>query len=70
LAGTGLKYKPGTIMGGRINQPYDCGVSRSIGYFLEPLIVLCLFAKEPLTITLKGCTFICLFFLSFIIVVV
>ncbi|WJX48033.1 hypothetical protein P8452_34649 [Trifolium repens] len=54
--GTGLKYKPGTIMGGRINQPYDCGVSRSIGYFLEPLIVLCLFAKEPLTITLKGVT--------------
>ncbi|CAJ2676545.1 probable RNA 3'-terminal phosphate cyclase-like protein [Trifolium pratense] len=54
--GTKLKYKPGIIMGGRINYPHDCGVSRSIGYFLEPLIVLCLFAKEPLTITLKGVT--------------
>jgi hypothetical protein len=32
--------------------------------------VLCLFAKEPLTITLKGSTFIFLFFLSFIIAVV
>ncbi|XP_058735987.1 probable RNA 3'-terminal phosphate cyclase-like protein [Vicia villosa] len=54
--GTKLKYEPGTIMGGRINRPHDCGLSRSIGYFLEPLVVLCLFAKEPLTITLKGIT--------------
>ncbi|GAU19413.1 hypothetical protein TSUD_76570 [Trifolium subterraneum] len=55
--GTKLKYKPGIIMGGRINYPHDCGVSRSIGYFLEPLVVLCLFAKEPLTINLKVDTF-------------
>ncbi|KAK7362953.1 hypothetical protein VNO77_05078 [Canavalia gladiata] len=54
--GTKLKYKPGTIMGGRQHRAHDCGVSRSIGYFLEPLVVLCLFAKQPLTIRLKGVT--------------
>ncbi|MED6161986.1 hypothetical protein PIB30_066111, partial [Stylosanthes scabra] len=51
--GTKLKYKPGIIMGGTQYRPHDCGVSRSIAYFLEPLILLGLFAKKPLTITLK-----------------
>lgn len=54
-----MKYKPGTIMGGRINNPFQCDVSRSIGYYLEPLIVLCLFAKEPLNIRLKGYSYTC-----------
>ncbi|XP_062172231.1 probable RNA 3'-terminal phosphate cyclase-like protein [Alnus glutinosa] len=53
--GTKLKYKPGIVMGGR-HLVHDCGVSRSIGYFLEPLIFLGLFAKKPLTIRLKGIT--------------
>nr|GEV09086.1 probable RNA 3'-terminal phosphate cyclase-like protein [Tanacetum cinerariifolium] len=53
--GTKLKYKPGTIMGGRYLE-HDCGLSRSIGYFLEPLIVLGLFGKKPLSIKLKGIT--------------
>ncbi|XP_041020655.1 probable RNA 3'-terminal phosphate cyclase-like protein [Juglans microcarpa x Juglans regia] len=53
--GTKLKYKPGIVMGGR-HLVHDCGVSRSIGYFLEPLILLGLFAKKPLTIRLKGIT--------------
>ena len=52
-AGTKLKYKPGIVMGGK-NLVHDCGVSRSIGYFLEPLLVLGLFGKKPLTIKLKG----------------
>lgn len=43
-------------MGGRQHRAHDCGVSRSIAYFLEPLIVLCLFAKQPLTIRLLGIT--------------
>lgn len=63
IAGTKLKYKPGTIMGGRVNHPFQCDVSRSIGYYLEPLIVLCLFAKEPLNIRLKGCSYTCSSFL-------
>ncbi|KAJ8749925.1 hypothetical protein K2173_013840 [Erythroxylum novogranatense] len=53
--GTKFKYKPGIVMGGR-NLLHDCGISRSIGYFLEPLIVLGLFAKKPLSIRLKGIT--------------
>ncbi|KHN42560.1 Putative RNA 3'-terminal phosphate cyclase-like protein [Glycine soja] len=43
-------------MGGRQHSAHDCGVSWSIGYFLEPRIMLCLFAKQPLTIRLKGIT--------------
>lgn len=43
-------------MGGR-HLVHDCGVSRSIGYFLEPLIVLGMFGKKPLTIRLKGMPF-------------
>ncbi|KAL3813345.1 hypothetical protein ACJIZ3_014613 [Penstemon smallii] len=53
--GTKLKYKPGIIMGGR-HLVHDCGTSRSIGYFLEPLIVLGLFGKKPLSIRLRGIT--------------
>ncbi|XP_052195090.1 probable RNA 3'-terminal phosphate cyclase-like protein [Diospyros lotus] len=53
--GTKFKYKPGIVMGGK-NHVHDCGVSRSIGYFLEPLIVLGLFGKKPLSIRLKGIT--------------
>ncbi|ESR37328.1 hypothetical protein CICLE_v10028663mg [Citrus x clementina] len=53
--GTELEYKPGIVMGGR-NLVHDCGVSRSIGYFLEPLILVGLFAKKPISIRLRGIT--------------
>ncbi|KAK2640840.1 hypothetical protein Ddye_022603 [Dipteronia dyeriana] len=53
--GTKLRYKPGIVMGGK-NIVHDCGVSRSIGYFLEPLILVALFGKKPLSIRLKGIT--------------
>lgn len=53
--GTKLKYKPGIVMGGK-NLVHDCGVNRAIGYFLEPLLVLGLFGKKPLSIRLKGIT--------------
>ncbi|RWR76842.1 putative RNA 3'-terminal phosphate cyclase-like protein [Cinnamomum micranthum f. kanehirae] len=53
--GTKLKYKPGVVIGGK-HLVHDCGLSRSISYFLEPLIVLGLFGKKPLSITLKGIT--------------
>lgn len=52
-AGTKLKYKPGIVMGGK-NLVHDCGVHHAIGYFLEPLLVLGLFGKKPLSIRLKG----------------
>ncbi|XP_061957777.1 probable RNA 3'-terminal phosphate cyclase-like protein isoform X2 [Populus nigra] len=53
--GTKFQYKPGIVMGGR-HLVHDCGVSRAIGYFLEPLVVLGLFSKKPLSIRLKGIT--------------
>lgn len=43
LAGTTLRYKPGFIVGGEV--VHDCGKSRGIGYFLEPLILLGLFGR-------------------------
>lgn len=56
MAGTKFQYKPGIVMGGR-HLVHDCGVSRAIGYFLEPLVVLGLFSKKPLSIRLKGTVF-------------
>ncbi|CDY17000.1 hypothetical protein HID58_028682 [Brassica napus] len=53
--GTRLKYKPGIIMGGK-NLVHSCALTRSMGYYLEPLLVLGLFGKKPLSIRLKGVT--------------
>jgi RNA 3'-terminal phosphate cyclase-like protein len=53
--GTAVKYKPGVICGG----PYlshDCPASRGIGYFLEGILCLAPFGKQPTTITLTGVT--------------
>ncbi len=53
FAGTKLRYKPGMLVGGR-RLVHECGTGRAIGYFLEPLIVLGLFGKKPLSISLRG----------------
>jgi RNA 3'-terminal phosphate cyclase-like protein len=53
--GTSLSYKPGVLIGG-LNLFHDCGKERGLGYFLEPLVLMSLFARNPLTITLKGIT--------------
>ncbi|WIA28864.1 hypothetical protein OEZ86_011390 [Tetradesmus obliquus] len=53
--GTSLRYRPGIIICGS-GLVHDCGSSRSIGYFLEVLVLLALFAKRPLSITLRGIT--------------
>lgn len=52
--GTSLKFKPGIIVGGHVS--HDCGSSRSIGWFIEGLLPLALFAKEAITIQLLGIT--------------
>jgi RNA 3'-terminal phosphate cyclase-like protein len=52
--GTSLRYKPGFVTGGALD--HDCGTSRSIGYFLEPLLLLSLFGRKPLAATLRGIT--------------
>eukprot|EP01104_Vermistella_antarctica_P011383 TRINITY_DN3170_c0_g1_i4.p1 TRINITY_DN3170_c0_g1~~TRINITY_DN3170_c0_g1_i4.p1 ORF type:complete len:360 (+),score=70.84 TRINITY_DN3170_c0_g1_i4:1460-2539(+) len=53
--GTKLRFKPGFIVGGR-NITHSCPLSRSVGYFLEPLIWLGPCGKQPLNITLTGIT--------------
>ncbi|KAF8519643.1 18S rRNA biogenesis protein [Hysterangium stoloniferum] len=52
--GTSVLLKPGVIVGGSII--HECPLSRSIGYFLEPIIMLAPFSKKPLSLTLKGIT--------------
>lgn len=52
--GTSLRYKPGFVHGGTLE--HDCGTSRAIGYFLEPLVLLALFGRRPLNISLRGIT--------------
>lgn len=54
-SGTALKYKPGIVTGGRrIN--HDCGTSRGMGYFLEVVLSVALFAKKAVDVTLTGIT--------------
>jgi RNA 3'-terminal phosphate cyclase-like protein len=53
--GTSLRYKPGFLQGGS-GLDHDCGCSRAIGYYLEPLSLLALFSRKPLAITLRGIT--------------
>jgi RNA 3'-terminal phosphate cyclase-like protein len=52
--GTAVVYKPGIITGGVIE--FDCGVQRSIPYFLEPLLCLAPFSKLAFKLTLTGLT--------------
>ncbi|KDQ33482.1 hypothetical protein PLEOSDRAFT_1099449 [Pleurotus ostreatus PC15] len=54
VTGTALLLKPGIISGGTLT--HECPLSRSVGYFLEPLIMLAPFAKKPFQLTLRGIT--------------
>jgi RNA 3'-terminal phosphate cyclase-like protein len=54
VTGTTLFFRPGFITGGKIR--HDCGTERGIGYYLEALIPLALFAKSPVKATLLGIT--------------
>ena len=53
-AGTSLFYGPGILEGGTLE--HSCNLQRSIGYFLEPLLMLAPFAKRQMCITLHGIT--------------
>jgi RNA 3'-terminal phosphate cyclase-like protein len=46
--GTTLRLKPGIITGGNIQ--HDCGISRSMGWFIEGILPLLVFGKTPLTV--------------------
>jgi len=52
--GTQLTYQPGALLGGRIE--HSCSISRGIGYWLEPVLALAPFCKEPLHLILTGVT--------------
>lgn len=52
--GTVLRYVPGIITGGK--HAHDCGTGRAIGWFVEGILPLALFAKEPLRLALSGLT--------------
>ncbi|KAL9715330.1 hypothetical protein Ac2012v2_001993 [Leucoagaricus gongylophorus] len=54
VTGTALLLRPGIISGGAV--VHDCPLSRSVGYFLEPIIMLAPFSKKPLNLTLTGVT--------------
>jgi RNA 3'-terminal phosphate cyclase-like protein len=55
VIGTTLKYIPGIITGGN-SITHACPITRSVGYFLEPLAMLAPFGKKALSITLQGVT--------------
>jgi len=52
--GTRLVYQPGLLIGGKFE--HDCSVQRSIGYYLEALICLAPFCKQPMHAMLNGVT--------------
>jgi len=53
--GTSVKFTPGVLIGGHDLQ-HECVPSRSVGYYLESLLLLGPFCKTPLEITLTNCT--------------
>lgn len=49
-----IHLNPGTVVGGEL--VHDCDLERSISYYLEVLLALAPFCKQPLQITLNGVT--------------
>ena len=52
--GTMLFYKPGLLAGGPVE--HVCNPQRSVGYYLEAVVMLAPFCKKPLRLNLKGVT--------------
>jgi RNA 3'-terminal phosphate cyclase-like protein len=55
--GTQLRFKPGVLLGGSVE--HDCPVgdgARSVSWYLEGIMPLAPFGKEPLELTLNGIT--------------
>lgn len=48
-----MRYQPGVVIGGS-SLVHDCGGSKSIGWFLEPLVLLGIFGKKVLNNRLEG----------------
>jgi RNA 3'-terminal phosphate cyclase-like protein len=55
--GTYLRYYPGLITNNNGTEiEYDCGAERCLSYFLEPILILGLFGKAELSLSLSGIT--------------
>ncbi|KAK0395834.1 hypothetical protein QR680_001456 [Steinernema hermaphroditum] len=52
--GTEVRFHPGSLVGGKFT--FDCGTDRCISYFLEPLVMMAPFCKQPLHVKLLGVT--------------
>ncbi|XP_063383694.1 probable RNA 3'-terminal phosphate cyclase-like protein [Cydia fagiglandana] len=52
--GTSVFYQPGILIGGQVT--HNCSTQRGIGYYLEVLLALGPFCKEPLNAVLQGVT--------------
>jgi len=52
--GTQLTYQPGQLLGGRVE--HQCSHTRGVGYWLEPILALAPFCKNPLHLILTGVT--------------
>lgn len=54
---TVLKYYPGILMNNNdVEFEFDCGLERSMSYFLEPVLIMAMFAKSNLQLILTGIT--------------
>ncbi|KAB0790286.1 hypothetical protein PPYR_15375 [Photinus pyralis] len=56
--GTSVFFQPGLLHGGTVQ--HECSLQRGVGYYLEVLVMLGLFCKVPLNVTLRGVTNYCL----------
>lgn len=54
--GTSLVYKPGMLVGGD-EIVHQCPNSRSIGYYIEGLLLIAPFCQNPVSITFTGVTY-------------
>ena len=52
--GTSVSVTPGLLIGGKLE--HNCSTERGLGYYLEALLYLAPFTKEPLDVTLIGVT--------------
>lgn len=52
--GTTVIYRPGLIIGG--THTHKCPLTRGMGYFIEPMLLLAPFGKKALSLTLTGIT--------------
>ncbi|KAH9282245.1 RNA 3'-terminal phosphate cyclase-like protein [Echinococcus granulosus] len=52
--GCNVFFSPGTLIGGEVE--FTCSAERGLGYYLEPVVLLCSFTKVPLILTLNGVT--------------